>query len=127
MDKAELRLVPTACDPSVHPATMAIDSVPHHLAHEPADRLEACHPVELGHPKRSVVAVSFIDQPAALLEVRLAAAGRNSRIRSHLRHQNLEIAWRQAKIEVELAEILIIIGIDSTVAGIECLDDTWTD
>src|SRR5579862_780976 len=103
MDKTQVRVIPAARDPSVHPATMTIDAIPHDLADKSADGLEARHPIEFGHSKRSVIAMSFIDPPPMLIDVRLPAASRDSWIRRHPGHQNLEVAGRQMEVEVEFA------------------------
>src|SRR5690242_19090572 len=106
MDKTQIRVVPAASDPSVHPAAMTIDAIPHHLADKSADRLEARHAIEFGHSKRGVIAMSLIDLPPALIDVGLPAASRNSWIRGHPGHQNLKIAGRQTEIEIEFAKVL---------------------
>ena len=95
MHETEVRLVPAAGGPTMHPAAMAIDAVPHHLAHEAADPLETGDAIELDHAKRRVVAMTFVDQLPAFLDIRLAATARDAAISRHALHQNLEIARRQ--------------------------------
>src|SRR4051812_16266505 len=43
-------------DPAEHARAVAVDAVPHHLAHEAADLLEAGDPIEFGHADRHLVA-----------------------------------------------------------------------
>ena len=66
---------------------------------------------------------AFTDKTPAFLEISLAAAGRNAWVGCHPRHQNFEIARREAQIEIKLAKIIVIVRIDSSIAGIKCLDD----
>src|SRR5262249_10375831 len=102
MHETQVRLVPAAGDPTMHPAAMSIDAVPHHLAHEATDRLEAGDPIELDHAKRHVVAVTLVDQLPVFLDIGLPAAGRDAWISRHALHQNLEIARWQTQVEVKL-------------------------
>src|SRR5262245_1256963 len=46
MDETQFRFVPATGDPTIHAAAMTVDSVPHHLAHKAANRLETRHSVE---------------------------------------------------------------------------------
>jgi hypothetical protein len=70
---------------------MAIDAVPHHLAHEPADFVKTGYTVELRHAKRHIVAMSLVDQVTVFLDVGLATARRNVRILRHPLHENLKV------------------------------------
>jgi hypothetical protein len=45
---------------------VAVDGVPHDLAHEAADLLETGHAVELGHADAHLVAAIFADEPEAI-------------------------------------------------------------
>ena len=74
-------------------------------------------PSEVSSPWRS------FDELAALLDVGLAAAGGHARLGLHALHQDLEIARRQAQVEIELADVLVVVRIDGLVAGVEGLDD----
>src|SRR6266851_8990420 len=37
MDKTQFRLIPATGNPAIHPAAMAVDPIPHHLAYKPAN------------------------------------------------------------------------------------------
>ncbi|MGF1455375.1 MAG: hypothetical protein ACFB6R_08365 [Alphaproteobacteria bacterium] len=112
MDNAQFRIVPTAGQSALHPALVAIDAVPIHVAHEAADRLEPVGPVKFGHAEGGVVAVALGPKRAVLLDIGLAAAGRDGGIGLHAVHQHFEIARRQAQIEVELADIVEGVRVD---------------
>src|SRR5262252_6598480 len=83
-------------DPAEHATPMAVDAVPHDLAHEAADLLEAGDPVELGHAHRHLVPTDLRHQRATLRvdEPRLAGGGPEARIALHPLHQHLEVADR---------------------------------
>jgi hypothetical protein len=61
MDEAQIGIVPTAGNPPMHSAQMAIDTVPHDFPDETADLLESFHPIELRHPKRGIIAMALVD------------------------------------------------------------------
>ena len=110
MDKSEIWLIPAAGNPTVHPATMAIYSIPHHFAHEPADRFEARYAKELCHSERHIVAVALVYETPSFFYIRLATTGCNARIRVHFGNEKLKIPRWQAEVEIQLAEILKIVG-----------------
>src|SRR5207249_1900216 len=56
MFEIDLRIVPADRDPSVHPAAVAVDAVPHQLAHEPTDLPKAFGAIELHHADRRLIA-----------------------------------------------------------------------
>jgi len=65
MYKPQIRLTPTACEPSTHSAQMAINAIPHYFANETTNLLEAIDSIELGHSQRGIVAMPLVDQPAS--------------------------------------------------------------
>src|SRR5262249_28321261 len=100
MNETQFLIIPAASDPAVHSAAVTVDTVPHHFAHKAPDRFEARHPVEFCHTKRHVVAMPFFDQPATVLDISLAATGRDARINRHPLHEDFEVPWWQAQIEI---------------------------
>ena len=44
-----------------------------------------------------------------------------------LLHEDFEVARRQAQIEIQLAEIVVIVGVDRFVAGIKRVNDAGPD
>src|SRR5262245_55845235 len=93
------RLVPAAGDPAEHAAAVAVDAIPHSLAHETADRLEALAAIQLGHPRGHLVADRLGDEPAvAIGMVRLAAAGAEARLLLHALDQRREVRGRQFEV-----------------------------
>src|SRR4029077_18876363 len=95
---------------------VTVDPIPHDLAYKPADRLEARHAIKFRRTDRHVVSLTFVDELAAFLYVGLAAAGRDARVCCHLLHECFEVAWRQTQIEIELAEIVVVVGVDRAIA-----------
>ena len=88
-DEAVQRFVAEAFgDPPKYATTVAVDGVPHHLADEPPDLLEAEDPVELGRTHRHLVPADLRHQRAALRvdEPRLAGGGPDARIALHPLH-----------------------------------------
>src|SRR5271165_4578608 len=84
VDEADGLEIDALGDPAEHAGPVAVDAVPHHLAHEAADLLEAGDPVELGHADRHLVPADLRHQRAALRvdEPRLAGGGPDARDRS---------------------------------------------
>src|SRR5262249_4415925 len=84
-------------DPAEHAGPVAVDAVPHHLAHKAADLFEAGDAIKLGHADRHLIPTEFWHQCAALRvdEPRLAGGGPDSGIALHSLHQQLEISDRQ--------------------------------
>ena len=116
-------------DPAEHARAVAVDAVPHHLAHEAADFLEARDPIELGHADRHLVAADLGHQRAVLRmhEPRLARRRADARIALHPLHQDFEVADRQVEIHVELAEVVEVLEVDLVQARIEGFDDAGAD
>jgi hypothetical protein len=56
------------------------------------------------------------------VEVGLPRAGADARLGLHLLHQRLEVRRRQLEVEIELADVVELRGIDRLVAGVEGLD-----
>src|SRR3954465_14779929 len=56
------RIVPAHRDPAEHAAAMAVDAVPHQLAHESANLLEATRAIKLDHADRHFIAALFADE-----------------------------------------------------------------
>src|SRR5579862_4343841 len=50
-------------NPAEHPASMAINSIPHQLAHEPADLLKTFRTVEFHHADGIFIAAFLVDLP----------------------------------------------------------------
>ena len=119
MDKAQLGIVPATGYPSMHSAQMTINAVPHDLPHETADFLEAIDAIELRHPKRRVVAMALMNQPIILMDIRFSAAGGDPGIRIHPLDQYLKVARRQVKIQIELADEIVLAAIDGLISGIK--------
>ena len=115
-----------ACQPIMR-QRWHVDAVPHDLAHEAAELLEAIAAIELGRADRGFVAVALADELAVGVDVGLAAAGGDARVGLHALHQVLEVARRQDQVEVELAEVVVVVGVDGLVAGVERLDDAGAD
>ena len=59
MDEAEGLVIDTLGNPAEHAGPVAVDAVPHHLAHEATDVLETGDAIELGHPDRHFVPTDF--------------------------------------------------------------------
>ncbi len=108
MDEAEGLEIDTFGNPPEHAGPVAVDAVPHHLAHDAADLQETADAIELGHPDRHFVPADFGRQRTALRvdEPRLAGGGPDARIALHPLHQQLEVANRQVQIRIQLAEIV---------------------
>ncbi len=122
--EAELGRVPRDRDPAQGARLVAVDRVPHHRAHEAADRLEARAPVELGHAHRHLVAAFLAHHPArGGAEIGFPRAGADPRVGLHPRDQLGEIAGGQVEIEVELAEIGVVGEVDPREPVAERLDD----
>jgi len=103
---------------------VAVEPVPHDLADEAAELLEALHPVELRGADGGLVAASFADEPAvARAVVGLAAAAPEARLGLHARKEQLEVARRKLQVEVELAHVIELRRVDGLVSGVERLDD----
>ena len=103
MYESKIGFIPTAGNPSMHSTQMAINAIPHHFAYESADRLETIDAIELGHPKRSVVAVTLINQLTVFYDVRFSAAGGYAWVPIHSINQDFEIARRKPQIQIEFA------------------------
>src|SRR5262245_27634146 len=127
MDKTQFRLIPAARNPPIHPAAMTVNPIPHHLEHKPTNSLQTRNPVELGHAKRHVVTVPLLNQASIFLDVGFAAASRDARIGGHLFNEYFEVARRQAQIEVQLAQIVIIVGTYGVVSSVKCFNDARAD
>src|SRR6267378_6106849 len=113
MQDAQLRIVPASRDPAEHPAAVAVDPIPHDLAHEATQLPEALDPVELGHADGGLVTAGLTDEAAIpRAVVRLSAACSEARLGLHALHQQLEVPGRQVKIEVELAEVVELRQVD---------------
>jgi hypothetical protein len=108
MLEAEVGIVPAHRDPAELAGLVAVDRVPHDLADEAADLLEALPAVELRHPGRHLVAPPLGDEHAGPPHVGLAGTGPDPGVRLHPRDQPRKIAGRQVEVEVELAEIGIV-------------------
>src|SRR5216683_3638850 len=136
VNEPELGIVPGHGDPSELAAAMAVDAVPHQLAHEPADLAEAGRAVELGHPDRVLVPRLLRDEIREIRqrephfrvglpepdEVRLARASPYPRVALHPVHQAREVAGREVEIEVNLSDLLECSRIDRVVAAVERID-----
>src|SRR5215831_10877319 len=127
MDETQFRFVPATRNPAVHPAAMAVDPIPHHFTYEPANPPETINAVKLCHAERCIVTMPLRDQSSVFVDVGLTAAGSDARFGCHLIDKDFEVTLRQTQIEVQLAQILIFIGVDSVVSSIKCLDDAWSD
>src|SRR5205085_12437038 len=99
------------------------EPVPHDFPDEPTDLQEALRPIELGGSDGDLVTAALADEVAeAPAVVWLSTAASQSRIALHALHEDLEVAGRQLEIEVELAEIVELPGVDGLVAGVEGFD-----
>ena len=129
MNEADRFEIDALGDPAEHAGAMTVDAVPHHLAHEAADLLEAGDPVELGHADRHLVAADFRHQCAAsrVDEPRLARCRSDPRIAFHPLHQHFEVANRQVEIHVQLADIVEVLKLHTIESCIESLDDAGAD
>src|SRR5271165_2992546 len=89
VDEADGLEIDALGDPAKHAGPVAVDAVPHHLAHEAANLLEAGDAIELGHPHRHLVSTDFRHERAALRvkEPRLAGGSPNARIALHPLHE----------------------------------------
>ena len=119
--------VPGDRDPAELPRLVAVDRVPHHVADEAADVLEAGPAVELRHADRHLVAPPFGDEPPAAADIGLARAGADAGIGLHALDKALEVARGQVEIEIELAQIGEVGQPHGIEAGIECLDHARSD
>ena len=72
MDETKIRLILARCHPAEHSTPMAVDAVPHDLANEPADLIEAFDPVELGHTHGVLVPAHLAHQLSIQRHVGLA-------------------------------------------------------
>src|SRR5882672_5254849 len=95
-------------DPAEHAGPVAVDAVPHDLAYEAADLLEAGDPIKFGHAHRHLVSADLRYQRAALRvdEPWLTGGGPNARIALHPLHQQLEVANWQVQIHIQLAQVI---------------------
>ena len=127
VDEAEGLEIDALGDPAEHSGAVAVDAIPHDLAHEAADLLEAGNPVELGHAYRHLVPTDFWHQRAALWmnEPGFARGGPNASITLHPLDEQLEVPDRQIKVHVQLAHIIEILEAHRFQAGVECLDHPW--
>src|SRR5271165_2429876 len=125
VDKADGLRTEALGDPAEHAGPVAVDAVPHDLAHEAADLFEAGDPIELGHADRHLVTTDFRHQRAALRvdEPRLAGGGPDARIALHPLHQRLEVADWQVQIHIQLAQVVEVLQSHRLQAGVEGLDD----
>jgi hypothetical protein len=108
---------------------MAVDPVPHHLRHEPPDLAEAGGAIELRHSHGHLVAAHLGHQGAALGadEVRLAGGRPDPRVRLHALDEQLEIPRREVQVQVQLAQVLESVEVDSLEARAERLDHPRAD
>src|SRR6266704_395492 len=108
---------------------MAIDAVPHDLAHEPANLAEAGHTIEFGHAHRHLVSTDLWDEGAAprMDEPRLAGGGPDARVALHSLHQQLEIASGEIEIHVQLAQVVEVLQTHGFQARVEGLDHAGPD
>src|SRR5262245_46910516 len=127
--EAQLGVVPAACDPATHAASMAVDAVPHDLANEATDLLEALAPVQLDHARRHLVADCLADERAARsgVEPGLAAARAEPWVAGHPGDQVLEVGGRQLEVEVELAHVVEFTRVDRRIARVERFDHARPD
>src|SRR5208282_3635034 len=125
VDEAERIEIDALGDPPEHAGPVAVNAVPHDLAHEAADLLKAGYPIKLGHAHRHLVPTDFRHQRAALRvdEPRLAGGGPDARIALHPLHQRLEVADWQVQIHVQLAQIVEVLQAHRLQSGVEGLDD----
>ena len=84
VDEPQALVVHALRDPAQHSAAVAVDAVPHHLSHEPADLAEARDPVELRHAHGHLVAAHLGNQRAraGIHEVGLSRGRPDARVRS---------------------------------------------
>src|SRR5690606_10307004 len=111
---AQVLVVERARLPAEHPRPVAVDPVPHHLPDEAADLAKTRDPVELRHAHGHLVAAGLRHELSAdrVVEPGLAGAGPEARIRLHALHQALEIAIRELEIDVELADVVVVLEAD---------------
>ena len=125
MHEAQFGIVPASRDPAEHPAPVAVEPVPHDFPDEPADLQEAIHPVELGGTDGNLVTAALAHKVAvAPAVVRLSAASSHARLGLHALHERFEVTRRQLEIEVQLAEVVELPGVDGVEAGVEGFDHT---
>jgi len=74
VDEAEGLEIDALGDPAEHASAVAIDAIPHDLADEAADLLEAGNPVKLGHAYRHLVPTDLWHQRATLQAWQAAAS-----------------------------------------------------
>ena len=125
MHEAEGLEIDALGDPAEHAGAVAVDAVPHDLAHEATDLLEARDPIELGHAHRHLVPADLLHQSAAqrIDEPWPAGGGPDARIALHPLHQELEVADRQVEIHVQLAQIIEVLQPHRIQASIERVDN----
>ena len=129
VDKADRLQISALGDPAQHAATVAVDAIPHDLAHKAPDLLEAVHAIEFGHAHRHLVAADLRNQGVALRvdEPGLAGCGPDARVALHPLHQSFEIARREIQIHVQLADIVKVLEAHRLQSSVEGLDDSGTD
>src|SRR4029077_8049367 len=87
-----------------------------------ANLTKALGAVELHHSDRILVATLLADELAVQLHIWLAATGADARLGLHAAHKLLEIARRQFQVEIELADVFELLGIDRGKSLVERLD-----
>src|SRR5262249_18032390 len=127
VNEAKRLKIATLGDPAEHTSAMTVDAVPHDLAHESADLLEADDLVELGHAHRHLVAADLGHQRPALRvhEPWLARGGADARIALHALHQQLEVPDREFQVHVQLAKVVEVLQTHRLETGVEGLDNAW--
>src|SRR5439155_18647665 len=123
VNEAHVGIVPASRDPPGHSAPVPVDPVPHQIAHESADLAEAARAVELDHADGVFIAALFTDQLPILTKVGLAAARAEARVRFHFLDAALEIVMGDVKVQIELADVIEVGGVDGVVTFVESVDD----
>lgn len=124
MVEADFGFIDRRGPPAHHAALVAIDPVPHQLAHEAANLLEAFGAIELGHPDRIFVAAEFGDEATGGWggEIRFARDRAESCVCFHQFDEPFEISGRQVEVEVEFADVLVVKGVELGVPLVERVD-----
>src|SRR6056297_4243188 len=102
MLEGKLGIPPADGLPAQHPGLVAVDPVPHHLAHETADLVEASDTHEFRRPDRHLVrdVLAYLVTTGGGV-ISLARTGPDTRVGLHPVHQAGEISLRQIEVEVE--------------------------